>query len=214
MIIYAERYDNMRSSEFINAMRSLRLGVFTSADAMKVLGSSRLYANLFLHRLASRNQIKHIGRGLYAVEGAGRLEIAYSLAPNGYISGLAALFYYGLINQDPLEIDVVNTKRSLNRQVMYEHSRINVKIVKMSKRLFFGYKKDIGNVGYFLIAEPEKAILDTLYLYKGKFASYCKDALDNGEGSINRKKLIEYAQRAGNGALLRMLAKTGVEQNA
>lgn len=204
----------MRSSEFINRMRSLRLGVFTSADAMKVLGSGRPYANLFLHRLARSNQIKHIGRRLYAIDGADRLEIANSLAPNGYISGLAALFYYGLINQDPLAIDVVNTKRSLGRQIMYGRSRINVKIVKISKKLFFGYKKEVGNVGYLLIAEPEKAILDTLYLYKYRLASYCKEALDNAEGGINREKLMEYAQRAGSGPLLKMLAKIGVGKDA
>ena len=204
----------MRSNEFINKMRSLRLGVFTSADAMKVLGSSRQYANLFLHRLAGSSQIKHVGRGLYAIDGAGRLEIAYSLAPNGYISGLAALFYYGLKNLDTLAIDVVNTKKSLSRLVVYERSRINVKIVKISKKLFFGYKKEIGNVGYFLVAEPEKAILDTLYLYKYRLASYCKDALDNSEGIISRKRLMEYAQRAGHSQLLKMLAKIGVGENA
>ena len=204
----------MRSEEFIHEMRTLGLGVFTSIDAMKVLGSSREYANLFLHRLTRRNLIRHIGRTLYALEGAGRLEIANSLAPNGYVSGLAALFYYGMINQDPLGIDIVNTKKSLSRSVMYGRSKISVKIIKVSKKRFFGYKKEIGNIGYFLIAEPEKAIIDTLYLYKDRLASYCKDALDSGKGSISSERLIGYARRTGSASLLKMLAKIGVDPNA
>lgn len=214
MIINAECYGSMRSDEFINEMRASGLGVFTSVDAVKVLGSSKAYANLFLHRLASRNKIRHIGRRLYAVEGVGRLEIANSLAPNGYVSGLAALFYYGFINQDPLIIDIVNTKKSLSRSIAYGRSKINVRIIKISKKGFFGYKKEMGNIGYFLIAEPEKALLDALYIYKDKLASYCKDALEGGKSGISKEKLIEYAERTGSSALLKMLGKIGVGSNA
>lgn len=201
----------MKYDRFINEMHTLRLGVFTSADAIKVLGSGRAYANLFLHRLASTDRIVHIARGLYAVHGVDRLEIASSLAPNGYVSGLAALFHYGLINQDPLIIDIVNTKKSASRTVAYERSKINIKIVKISKKWFFGYKREMGNMGYFLMAEPEKAILDTLYLYKHRLASYCKEAFENG---MDREKLIEYARRTGSGALLEALKGIGVDPNA
>jgi hypothetical protein len=57
---------------------------------MKAPGSSRAYANLFLRRPARKNRISHMGRTLYAQKGEGGLEIANSLAPNGYVSDLFA----------------------------------------------------------------------------------------------------------------------------
>ncbi|MGC9037813.1 MAG: type IV toxin-antitoxin system AbiEi family antitoxin domain-containing protein, partial [Candidatus Micrarchaeia archaeon] len=68
--------NNMRANEFISRLHRLELGVFTTADAMKVLGGSRAYVNLFLHRLAARREIESIGRGVYALKGAERFEIA------------------------------------------------------------------------------------------------------------------------------------------
>ncbi|MGC8730615.1 MAG: type IV toxin-antitoxin system AbiEi family antitoxin domain-containing protein [Candidatus Micrarchaeia archaeon] len=195
----------MESKKFINEMRRLKLGVFTTNDAMKVLAGSRNYINLFLHRLAKRHSIEYISRGIYAIEGVDRLALANSLAPNGYISCLSALFYHGLIEQDPLIIDVINTRKSLSRSIEYEHSRINVRIIKISKEAFFGYKKEISSVDYFLIAEPEKAIIDMLYIYKDKLTSYCKDVLENSNGDINKEKLVEYAKRIGSYALLMRL---------
>jgi predicted transcriptional regulator of viral defense system len=201
----------MRTNEFISQLRRLELGVFTTADAAKVLGGSRAYVNLFLHRLAARHEIERIGRGVYALKGAGRFEIANAVEPNGYISGIAALFYYGMINQDPLVIDIVSARRSFAKEIKYGESTISVKVIKISIKRFFGFRKEKGSVGYFLIAEPEKAILDTLYIYRNRLASYCKEAFENGEGKIDKEKLAEYAHEMRSSMLIGMLDKIGID---
>ena len=201
----------MRSNEFISQLHRLELGVFTTADAAKVLGGSSAYVNLFLHRLATRHEIERIGRGIYALKGAGRFEIANAVEPNGYISGVAALFYYDLINQDPLVIDIASSRRSFAKEIRYRESTISVKVIKISIKRFFGFRKEKGSVGYFLIAEPEKAILDTLYIYKNRLASYCKEAFENGEGEIDKERLVEYAHKMGSNMLIGMLDKIGID---
>jgi predicted transcriptional regulator of viral defense system len=205
----------MKANEFVNEMRRLGLGAFRSVDAVKLLEGSNAYANLFLHRLARRHQIENISRGIYALKGVSKLEIANLLEPRGYVSNLAALFRYGLINQDPLVVDIISSRRSFSKEISYDKSVINIKAIKISRKRFFGFRKEKGYVGYFLIAEPEKAILDTLYLYKKGLASYCKEAFENGSGMVLEERLVKYARRMGSEALLDILEKdVGVNARA
>ena len=50
----------------------------------------------------------------------------------------------------------------------------------------------LGSVGYFLIAEPEKAIVDTLYIYKSIYTGLCSEAVKRG---INKELIKTYAER-------------------
>jgi len=168
----------------------------------ELLASQKNYVNLFLHRLYKKDLIARISKSRYALAGAGKLELAYALAENGYISTLSALFYYHLINQDPNSVDIVNTLASKKKVLKGEFGSIQVRLVKLSPERLFGYRRVLGSVGYFLIAEPEKAIVDTLYIYKSIYTGLCSEAVKRG---VNTALLKAYAERMRSKWLLELL---------
>ena len=85
-----------------------------------------------------------------------RFAIANFLFTPSYISLETALNYHGILSQFPYEITSVTPKKSTIKQVdsqafSYAH---------LQPKLFWGYEKNDGQ----LIALPEKALLDQLYL--------------------------------------------------
>jgi len=82
--------------------------------------------------------------------------IANNLYSPSYISFEAALNFYGILSQFPYEITSATVKKSIEKNindVIYSYTHIK-------SNLFFGYEKR-GNI---LIASPEKALLDQIYL--------------------------------------------------
>jgi len=192
----------MNYIEFAKNLERLRLGIFTTNDAIRIVGKPKNYVNLFLHRLYKKGLIARISKSRYALAGAGKLELAYALAENGYISTLSALFYYHLINQDPNSVDIVNTIASKKKTLNGEFGSIQVRLVKLGPERLFGYRRVLDNVSYFLMAEPEKAIVDTLYIHKSTYAGLCGEAVKRG---VNTPLLKAYAERMRSKRLLELL---------
>lgn len=185
----------MNSNNFINKLNELHLGVFTDTDAKKIINKNKNYCNLYLYRLAKKNYIIRIRKGLYALKESSKFEIAGSIIANSYITSLAALFYHELINQDPNFIEVANTKYSKTLHIKKDFGAINIELKKLPKTAFFGYYKTMGNIGMFFIAEPEKAIIDILLLHNGDLLSYVEDVMK--EHKININKVLKYAKITG-----------------
>lgn len=99
-----------------------------------------------------------------------------------YISFLTALSFYGLTTQVPRNyFENASVKRSIEfdaRGTVFSFRKIN-------RKYYFGFEKK----GDFFIAGPEKALLDSLYLYS--FGKYPLDfeALDLGQ--VDPEKLKE-----------------------
>jgi len=129
---------------------------------------------------------------------------ANKIYPSSYISLKSALRWYNFIPEGVYQYFSVST-----RKTKVFDTPVGIFSYKHIKpEIFFGYRpvKQMGNqsingsisqIGSFLIAEPEKAILDTLYLYP-----YIQDELDiDGlrlnydmiAESCNITKLQEYA---------------------
>jgi predicted transcriptional regulator of viral defense system len=120
-------------------------------------------------------------------------EIAFFIYNPSYISLEYALSHYGLIPEAVFSITSVTTlaNRSFKNQFgnfLYKH---------LKPELFFGYKSVNTRFGKYLLAEPEKAVLDYFYLNLGK--------IDNNEDIeelrineeifneiIDKKKLEKY----------------------
>src|SRR3989338_7449585 len=80
--------------------------------------------------------------------------------------------------------------------------RDNYKYVVISAKRFFGYTK-IGNI---IIAEREKAIIDSLLF--PKYAGGIKEliaCLEKSINELNKEKLLDYAVRIKSKAVLRRL---------
>ena len=78
-----------------------------------------------------------------------------------YISLHTALAFYGLIPEAIIDITAVTSLNTAN----FENSIGSYSYQKIKSDLFFGYERWKYNNTNILIAFPEKAILDLLYLY-------------------------------------------------
>jgi predicted transcriptional regulator of viral defense system len=202
----------MKTNEFVKRLNLLQLGAFTDADAYKILQKDKKYCNLYLHRATDRGDIIRVERGIYALNGSGRLEIAGALVANSYVTAMAALFYHGLIDQDPAYIELASTRIRKHKIVDTGNGQIEVYVRKLPKAAFFGYYKTLDNIGMFFVAEPEKALIDMLLLHGKGLESYAKDIIS--EHKIDAAKLIEYSKRIESKAVSRrieILVKKGIE---
>ena len=106
---------------------------------------------------------------------------------DSYISLWSALSFYGLIPEGVYQTYSVSTHKTKSfetpiGELIYKH---------IKPALFFGYRIERWDNKPILIAEPEKAILDTLYLN-----SHWRDAADIDALRLNWPVLAEIAQPA------------------
>jgi len=139
-------------------------------------------------RLQKKGYLTRVGRQLYANRfGRPTLEaLAMILGAPCYISCESALERYGVISQMPLRLTCASTSRSeLRRTPLGE-----IWFHQLQPALFFGYRTE-GNV---LWAEPEKALLDWIYLQRKRHG--VTPALDELDlGLLNVMRLQEWCAR-------------------
>ncbi len=161
--------------------------VFTINDASKILEKDRKYVKLYLHRCLEKGLIARVQRGTYyVVERSNELEIASSILPDSYISLMSALSYYGLTTQIPRVVYVLspNRHKTIKNVMGYD-----ISFRRIQRQMLFGYRRvSKGNIS---IAEPEKAIIDTLYL---NHVMDVQDSVFQGHSKVSIPKLIKYAK--------------------
>lgn len=128
------------------------------------------------------------------------LMIANQLTTPSYLSLHYALAYYGIIPETVIQLTSVTTQKTAryeNAIGVYTYQTIN-------SRLFFGYQpipitNKNSNDRTYMIATPEKALLDLLYLYpeyqtEDDFLQLRLDE-DYLLDELNQGRLNEYLQR-------------------
>jgi len=126
------------------------------------------------------------------------MRIANSIYKHSYVSLETSLSYYSLIPEAVYQITSCSTRKTklLNTDIAsFRYQSIN-------QKLFFGYThKKVKDINV-LIASPEKAILDYLYLNKYLNTEEAIAALriniDTFAEIINEEKLNEYLEIFGN----------------
>lgn len=159
--------------------------------------------NFYRRRLIEwqeKGYIKKIVRGYYVFSDIDINEptlyhIGNRIYNPSYISLEIALSYYNLLPETVYTVTSVSTKRTYRfRTPVGEFSYRSMK-----PELFFGYKIIKNNNICYMIAEPEKALLD--YLYLNPSYNTLKDYKElrvNAEifkESINKEKLFSYLER-------------------
>jgi predicted transcriptional regulator of viral defense system len=148
----------------LKTFRDLRRPIFTTREFAGLRGVSLSSASQTLKRLESRGHLLHMSRGLWCDPGDPRfspLGVVPFLVPHGraYVSFLTALHLHGVIEQIPQTIEVAATahgKRVVTPAGTFE-------LHKLDPRVFDGFDW-YGDRQDFLIASPEKALVDCLYL--------------------------------------------------
>lgn len=134
-------------------------------EAASVLNVSANHAAVILSRLAGLNTVVHLARGRWAYSNT----IDPLLLPNilaypmmAYISLYSALYYHGLIEQIPSTVFAISNGKTK----IFETPLGKVSIHSINPILFTGY--DVYGKNAVLMATPEKALFDTLYLLPAK----------------------------------------------
>ncbi len=174
----------MQLIDKIRMLKKMNKSFFTTDDLQKILKLKKDSLKKDLGRITKKGLIKRLSRNIYILseQGIDIKKIASQLyAPFAYISFESALSTYGIINQVPYSVTMATYKSSKIRP--FFESEIIIR--KIKKELFFGYKLE----GEILIAEPEKALLDTLYMKSKGLAALNEDELNFGE--VSKRKFLE-----------------------
>lgn len=188
----------MKTEKFLEILEGFEKPVLTFNDLIKILGKHE-YAKLFLFRAKKKGSLMRIEKGKYALKGVSTYAVASNIFYPSYISFLSALGYYNLTTQIPKEVFVVTLKQKKGIK-FGDHS---IHFIKFKPPRFFGFKKERVEGKVVFVAEPEKCIVDSLFLIKYCPLSEILYALKNYRPDI--EKLLDYAWRMKSKALLKRL---------
>lgn len=146
--------------------------IFTTREISDISGKSMSNVTQSLDYLSQHNVIKKLYRGIW-VEVTNKLLSPYMLIPHlfkarrAYVSFLSALHLHGIIEQIPQTITLASTAHTKKIK-----TAVGVFVVhQMSPAFFSGFDWHKGSES-FLVAEPEKALIDCLYLFTRKKKQY------------------------------------------
>ncbi|OGD19725.1 MAG: hypothetical protein A2Y69_06815 [Candidatus Aminicenantes bacterium RBG_13_59_9] len=170
-----------------------RLGRFEKpywsvADLQKVLSyKNRRTLLVALHRLVRQGVLIRMRRGIYRVSlrSADPAVMANLLYRPSYLSFESALARHGILSQIPYTVTLATTRRS--KKATLDGTAVEYRMLRAD--LFFGHRIVKG----LDVAEPEKALLDALYLMKRGRLSLPLEELDLS--GLSAGKLKSYAAR-------------------
>lgn len=139
-----------------------KMKIFTPQDFQRIFKVSKFAASKFIHQYAKKEFFSKIKNGLYCLNSSnpGSFKLANKIYEPSYISLETALSFYGIIPETTYSILSISTKATRS----FDSLNKNFKYHRIKKELFTGYFFKNQANEKFLIAEPEKALLDYLYL--------------------------------------------------
>lgn len=158
----------MPKTSIIKYIKQLNQTVFSTRELSDISGKSASTVTQALNHLAKHGVVKKLFRGLWADAAPGTLS-PYSLIPHLfknnriYVSFLSALHLHGIIDQIPQTITLASTSHTNKLKTTLGTYMVH----KISPQYFFGFDWYKGTGG-FLVAEPEKALADSLYIFTRK----------------------------------------------
>lgn len=171
----------------LKKLQSLNKDYYSISDLEKILGQERDVLYVTLHRMVKKGWLRRLRRGIYQIDFSGtgdQQKIASQLYLPNYLSFESALSKYGVIFKVPYNITFATTNKTKKLKM---GDRL-VEFRQLKKELFFGYSYRDG----INIAEPEKALLDQLYLVSLGKGSLDLDELDLKK--LSSKKFMGYAK--------------------
>lgn len=172
-----------------DVLRHLPVPLFTSSDVTKFVAN----ANVFLFRAGRKGYVQKITNRIYwnvlfypqapAVE-----QVACFARQPSYISGEWALNHHGVLLQSPTVCTAVSLHGAVGRRNRISFAGCIIEYSRIKAELYL--PDEIYSHDGFLLATPEKALLDTIYLRRRlPFA----DELEIDV--LNQKKLAALAAR-------------------
>lgn len=153
----------MSGQPILTCIKKLGEPIFTTFEISRLSGKSPSVVTQSLNHLVNNSLLLKVKRGVWAEAGNPSL-CPYAVIPylftrqRAYVSFLSALHLYGIVEQIPQVITLASTAHTKTI-----HTKLGVfSIHRLSPSFFKGF--DWHEAGNFLIAQPEKALVDSLYL--------------------------------------------------
>lgn len=169
--------------------------VFTTHELTALSGKSSSTVAHSLNRLVKQGLLVKIYRGVWAERGARAIspfEVIPYLFPRQrvYVSFITALHLHGIVEQIPQVITLASTAHTTNLRTSAGFFSVH----QIAPVLFDGFDWYQGK-GNFLIAEPEKALIDSLYLSSRKKKQFGSFPELDFPPEFSFKKAAQWAER-------------------
>lgn len=185
----------MRLYGIVEELRRSGRYVFTTGDLARILGSSRDVASVYAHRMKKQGLIYPIEKGKFAL-GEDAFLVASQMTEPSYLSFTTAFYLHGRMEQVIDRIYVVTSRKRKS----IEFLGTEVQFVRFQPSRIFGYRKHRKGDSHIVMADLEKAAVDTLYMPRYAPISLVFDALLEG---FDRRLFEEYAVKMGSEAVIR-----------
>lgn len=169
---------------------------FSANDICRLFGSSKVAATFLLHRYSKKGYITRLKQNLYVLPDFVPPEplLANRMVSPSYVSLEFALSYHQIIPETVYEITSITTKSTRR----FEAAGKRYTYRSIQKKAFTGYGTARQQGFSFLIADPEKAYVDSAYFNM-------RDRLEPNpradKKKLDWKKVRTYASLFGHGKL-------------
>ncbi len=163
-----------------------KMPIFSLSDLNQII-DNRDYAKKFLKRMCKEEKIRKVRKNTYTFHRDDFIIGTFLVKPS-YISSVSALSYYKFITQIPSEVFCATLKKSESiGKINFFHTDY-----------FFGYKEENYENFKILIAEPEKAIIDSFSIVP---VSIFEEAIEE----IDINKMIRYLKKIRKSSIIKRI---------
>jgi hypothetical protein len=167
-------------------------GILRVDELARELITSEVAVGNALRRQEKRGLVEHLGKKIFinrlVPDFSGR-ELINTLRPESYLSLETVLRDSGISTQSPTLLTCVTPGRPGD----FRAKSVSISFRRISKNLFWGFREKQTRYGKYNIAEPEKALLDWVYLRRQEGSTINTDEWDLQR--LDRGKLLQYAAR-------------------
>ena len=154
-----------KPSSTVDVLRQLPSPLFTSADVAKLVP----HENVFLFRASQKGYVRKIANRIYLntlfSEKSPTVEqVACFVRQPSYISCEWALNYHGILLQAPKVCTAITLHPGIGKRNRISYGQYVIEYSRIAEKLYL--PEEILNLGNVLMATPEKAFLDAVYLRK------------------------------------------------
>jgi predicted transcriptional regulator of viral defense system len=169
-----------------------RSAILRSDDLARRYGIVESAVGNALRRQERRGLVEHVSNKTYINKLAHDFsprDLVGILRPKAYISLESAFAEWGISTQSPSSLTCVTTGfprkfRTPSIRIVYRH---------IGDRLYWGFQEKRTRLGSYKIAEPEKALLDWIYLQRQDGLQVVLDDLNLKV--VDRAKVLKYAEK-------------------
>ena len=184
----------------------------TLQDVMRILGCSYGHARKLAHQLEKKRWLDRLQPGKYqfipasrgseAVPDMNPLLVGSVLVEPYYYSYATANHFYGFSPQVPATVYIATTKS----KPLTEIRGVEYRFVSLKPSKFFGYRKTTVYATDVMMAEPEKAVVDSLdkMSYAGGIIE-AAGVVHSARNRVDLDRLADYALQMGTRALVQRL---------